>query len=150
MKMIKGLDHIGIRVADFKRAIGFYEQFGFEIARMDLDERVSVMLHKNGVVINLLDSAIKVNEPSNVLMDQTIKYAGYTHMALRVADIDQAIQYIKMLGIMITEGPVTFGDGKTSIFIRDPDRNVIEFTQPSMEYLARSDLLDSSRQAVVE
>jgi catechol 2,3-dioxygenase-like lactoylglutathione lyase family enzyme len=62
-------------------------------------------------------------------MDETVKYPGYTHIALRVADINQAIQRIKMLGIVITEGPVTFGDGKTSIFFRDPDRNVIELTQ---------------------
>jgi lactoylglutathione lyase len=148
--MIQGLDHIGIRVTDFKHAIHFYEQFGFEIARRDLDERVIVMLHKNGVVINLLDSAITLNEVRNILMDETIKYAGYTHIAFRVSDIDQAIKHINMLDIMITEGPVTFGDGKTSIFIRDPDRNVIEFTQPSMGYITRPELLDRSKQAVME
>jgi lactoylglutathione lyase len=31
---------------------------------------------------------------------------------------------------MITEGPVHFPGG-TSIFVRDPDRNVVEFHQPS-------------------
>lgn len=150
MKSIKSLDHIGIRVTDFKQAIGFYEQLGFEIVRVDMKERVIVLLHSNGVVLNLLDSAIKLHKMRNVLMDERIMYAGYTHIAFRVTDINQAIQYVKVMKIDITEGPVTFGDGKTSIFIRDPDRNVIEFTQPSMEYITRSELLDRSRQEVVE
>ncbi|MGD8812459.1 MAG: VOC family protein [Thioalkalispiraceae bacterium] len=150
MKTIKGLDHIGIRVTDFKRAVGFYEQLGFEIVRMDLKERIIVLLHKSGVVLNLLDSAIKIHRVRNVLMDETIKYAGYTHIAFRVTDIEQAIQYIRMLELTITEGPVTFGDGKTSIFIRDPDRNVIEFTQPLLEHATQSDVLKQGSLETIE
>jgi lactoylglutathione lyase len=132
MRLIQGLDHIGIRVTDFDSAISFYGQFGFDLIREDMDERVVVMLHRSGVVINLLDSAVKLNKASNVLMDETVKYAGYTHAAFRVTDIAQAVRQLELLGIDITEGPVSFGDGKTSIFFRDQDRNVIEFTQPGL------------------
>jgi lactoylglutathione lyase len=83
-------------------------------------------------------------------MDETIKYPGYTHIALRVTDIEQAIQSTKSLGIAITEGPVTFGDGKTSIFIRDPDRNVIEFTQLPVEIHTQSSFKNGSKQEAVQ
>ena len=36
---------------------------------------------------------------------------------------------IKNLGIEITEGPITLPDGGVMLFIRDQDRNVIEFHQ---------------------
>ncbi len=42
----------------------------------------------------------------------------------------QAKEYLESINIKITEGPVTFGDGNTAIFVRDPDLNVIEFTEP--------------------
>jgi lactoylglutathione lyase len=136
MNQIIGLDHIGVRVADFKRAISFYKQFGFEVIREDFNERVVVLLHNSGVALNLLDFADKRREQSNVLMDEDDKHAGFTHIAFRVTDIDLAVRDIRKLGIDITEGPVTFGDGKTSVFFRDPDRNVIELTRPA-SYNAR-------------
>lgn len=138
MNTIKGLDHIGIRVTDFSRAVNFYAQFGFEVARKDFNERVVVLLHYNGVVLNILDSATRLHEVRNVLMDESTKYPGYTHVAFRVSDIEQVIQQLNKLDIVITEGPVTFGDGKTSVFFRDPDRNVIEMTQPSLQLKALS------------
>jgi len=127
---ISGLAHIGIRVSDFKSAIGFYSQLGFKLIRDDMYERVVVLKHSSGIEINLLDSVnSKVND-RNVLMDQPVRFAGYTHMALRVDDVYQSADAIRAMDIEITEGPVTFGDGSTSIFLRDPDRNVIELSQP--------------------
>lgn len=127
------LDHVGLRVHDFARTVSFYQQFGFSVIRDDRQEQVVVLRNAAGVELNLLDSAdMPIDTPltgSNVLMDQASRYPGYTHIALQVADIDVTLRDLEAAGIKVTEGPVTFGDDKTSIFFRDPDRNVIELTQ---------------------
>jgi lactoylglutathione lyase len=126
---IKRLDHIGIRVMNFERAIRFYEKLGFSVIRQDLKEHVVVLVHDSGIEINLLDSGNDENNRKNILMDVDRKYPGYTHYAIEVDSVERAKQHLESLGFIVTEGPVTFGDGKTSVFIRDPDKNVIEFTQ---------------------
>ena len=61
-------------------------------------------------------------------MDTEEQYPGYTHYAIEVQSANDAKAFLESIKIGITEGPVTFGDGKTSVFIRDPGLNVIEFT----------------------
>ena len=126
---IKRLDHVGIRVMEFERSIDFYEKLGFSVIRRDDQEHVVVLKHNSSVEINLLDSGNDDNEQKNILMDVDRKYPGYTHYAIEVHSVEKAKQHLESIGLSITEGPVTFGDGKRSIFIRDPDKNVIEFTQ---------------------
>ncbi|WP_373020519.1 VOC family protein [Thiomicrorhabdus sp.] len=130
MIRVSGLAHIGVRVSDFENSIEFYLQLGFKMIRDDQEERVVVLKHPSGVEINLLDSVSFDNFGRNVLMDEILRYAGFTHMALQVEDIHQAEAATRSMGIEITEGPVTFGDGSVAIFFRDPDLNVIELSQP--------------------
>ncbi len=122
---VDGVDHIGIRVRDFERAMAFYQVLGFELRhRVDFDA-VAIIRNGRGVEINLILNA-KEDEP-NILMDVPVKHAGYTHVALHVASIKATIDALKAHNIKITQGPVSFGeDGGISVFVRDPDRNVIE------------------------
>ena len=129
MKEITQINHIGLRVKDMEVSREFYGKLGFEfIAGPVGPEPVAIILHPSGINFNLILNASSGSE-NNVLMDEPIKYAGYTHIALEVSDYDAAISHIQELGIPIT-GTVEF-EGARFFFIRDPDRNVIEFHQPA-------------------
>lgn len=129
MKEIIGINHIGIRVTNLESARAFYEQLGFLfIAGPMGPEPVAIMEHPSGVNINLILNA-DTKSNVNILMDVTERYPGYTHIALGVNNIKSVQEAITNLGIHITEGPITLPDGGVMFFIRDQDRNVIEFHQ---------------------
>jgi len=136
---VTGIAHVGVRVADFSRSIGFYQDLGFKLIREDYEERVMVLNHQGGVELNLLDSVNDTNKGKNVLMDEAARFAGYTHIAIEINDVQYAVTKLYEMGIKITEGPVTFGDGSTSIFFRDPDGNVIELSEPLHKKTGRAE-----------
>ena len=59
-------------------------------------------------------------------MDVDVKYPGFTHVALEVPSIEGAAAALEEAGIQ-TSGNRTHGETTVALFIRDPDRNVIEF-----------------------
>lgn len=129
MKEITGINHIGIRVENLDDARKFYEQLGFIFLAGPIGpEPVAIMEHPSGVIINFIlnaDSGIT----ENILMDVKERYPGYTHIALDVSDINAVQKQVEELGIKITEGPITLQNGGIMFFIRDYDKNVIEFHQ---------------------
>jgi lactoylglutathione lyase len=130
MQEITGIHHVGIRVTNLEQARKFYEQLGFIYIAGPLGpEPVAIMEHPSGVNINFILNA-NSGEASNILMDSPIKYPGYTHIALEVTDIKLVQQSLLEKGIPITDGPITLPDGAVMLFIRDQDKNVIEFHQP--------------------
>ncbi|PCJ47622.1 MAG: glyoxalase [Gammaproteobacteria bacterium] len=125
MLNIKSVNHIGIRIKDKSRSVKFYEVLGFEFTTDTGFEEGHpiVMKHPSGVVLNLLGPS-NMPEGENILMDVSQKYTGITHVALTVASLVDAKKFMKKECIEIT-GSFSFG-GMSAIFIRDPDRNVIE------------------------
>ncbi len=125
MLNIESVNHIGVRIKDKTRSVTFYKLMGFEFssdAGFD-DGHPIIMKHPSGVVLNLLGPA-NTSEDSNILMDVDEKYTGITHFALTVKSLDDAKSFMSDNGIKIT-GSFSFGN-MSAIFIRDPDRNVIE------------------------
>jgi len=126
---ITGLAHIGIRVHDLERSVRFYELLGFTKTAGPIGpEPVAILDHPSGVEINLILNASDASAP-NVLMDGVAKHAGITHIALLCPDLEAAQAGLAAAGIALSGGPIQFGPKARGIFVRDPDRNVIELHQ---------------------
>ena len=126
---ISGIAHIGIRVHDLARAVRFYELLGFTKTAGPLGpEPVAILDHPSGVELNLILNASSASAP-NVLMDVAEKHPGITHVALLCPDIMAAKARLEAAGIPLSGGPVRFSAEAQAIFVRDPDRNVIELHQ---------------------
>ena len=129
MNEITGINHYGLRVKELDIARAFYAKLGFEfIAGPIGPEPVAIMKHPAGVTINFILNASKDAPVNNVLMDHASKPTGYTHVALEVVSTDRIKRRLEELNIRITEAAEF--DGGRSVFIRDPDDNVLEFHQP--------------------
>ena len=126
MIRIEQIDHIGIRITDKTRALAFYALLGFKLELEVGFDAVIIIKNAAGVELNLIVNGVDATGGKNILMDVPEKHPGLTHLAFRVADINTTIATLEKNNITITQGPVTFGDGHVSVFMRDPDRNTIE------------------------
>jgi lactoylglutathione lyase len=84
--------------------------------------------HPSGLESNLILNAPSANSP-NILMDVPEEHPGITHVALLCPDIMAAKARLEAAVIPLSGGPVRFSAEAQAIFVRDPDRNVIELHQ---------------------
>lgn len=131
-ELVAAIDHVGLRVTDKDRSLLFYERLGFTV---DPDEdapdfKALGLVNAAGARIHLIYNASAVHEDGNLLLDHSVKWPGYTHAAFIVEDMEELVRRFEDWGIEITEGPMVVGNGRRRLcFIRDPDRNVLEFNQ---------------------
>jgi lactoylglutathione lyase len=126
---VAGLAHVGIRVHDLERSVQFYALFGFQKTAGPIGpEPVAILEHPSGLELNLILNAPSASEP-NILMDVPDKHPGITHFALHCPDILAAKERLEAAGIALSGGPIQLGQMARAIFVRDPDRNVIELHQ---------------------
>jgi len=127
--MISAVSHVGIRVLDADRSEAFYAKLGFRVVARHGRDSVVILSNDAGVEINLIVNAVADHDGTNVLMDENLpKRAGYTHVAFAVDSIEETVKRLGELGIAISGGPERLGPG-ISLFVRDPDRNVLELRQ---------------------
>jgi lactoylglutathione lyase len=126
---ILGVDHVGIRITDRDVSRAFYEKFGFVETDYFLADQANEMETPSGVRINLIMNGAKRENNKNILLDEPIKHPGITHLALVVEDLGKLQTWLQANKIHITEGPVQLSPRRITLFIRDPDGNVIEFNQ---------------------
>lgn len=128
MPAVRSYDHVGIRVSDRTEALHFYGRLGFAMTVEYPEFCACELQSETGVVLNLVFNAVKRAGASNVLLDEVIKWPGTTHPCFLVDDLASLVEWLGHENIKITEGPLTL-DRRMFLFIRDPDGNVIEFTQ---------------------
>jgi len=122
----RGYDHVGIRVTDPAKALEFYREIGFRIDPDFSDNDVAEIVADDGSRINLIFNGIE--RSNNVLLDEPVKWPGYTHAAFVVDSLQAVLDWAKREGVAITEGPVDWGR-RLTCFLRDPDGNVLEFNE---------------------
>ena len=125
------LDHVGIRVTDLAAAEAFYAKIGFARDPEEFAPEVTAcgLVHPTGLRIHLIYNGQPAAE-GNVLLDAPVKWPGYTHAAFIIDSMEELVSWFAREGIAISEGPVMMGHGRRNVcFIRDPDRNVIEFNE---------------------
>ena len=78
--------------------------------------------------INLIFNGVGQNGAHNILLDDPVKWPGYTHAAFIVDSLQAILDWAAREGVTITEGPVDWGR-RVTCFLRDPDGNVLEFNE---------------------
>ncbi|MGI9425925.1 MAG: VOC family protein [Hyphomicrobiaceae bacterium] len=126
---IQKIDHVGIRIGERDRSVSFYQALGFSIVTEAgyKDGHPIVMRHPSGLVVNLLGPA-NTMLGENILMDRSDKRPGITHFAVKVASIEATNEMLDEADIAITDRRSFMG--VDALFVRDPDRTVIEIIGP--------------------
>jgi len=117
--LVADIHHVSLNVSDTEVALRFYRDvlglremerpaFGFGGAWLDAG---------HGRQVHLIEADV----PADVGQ----------HMAFRVDDIDAVIVELRAAGIDVPDARAVTGTSIRQTFVRDPDGNRIEFTQPA-------------------
>lgn len=118
------LDHFVLTVTDLDRTIKFYSEIlGMDVVRFG-EGRVALTFGEQKINLHVLGNEFEPK--ANMPMPGSADLCLITNIS-----IDDVIKYLKYQEIKIEEGPIirTGALGTiTSIYVRDPDKNLIEIS----------------------
>lgn len=123
---VASLDHLVLTVADIARTCEFYTRaLGMKVARFG-DGRVALHFGQQKINLHQSDRTFdpKAARPMPGSADLCFLLGG---------TLEEAITHLRALAVAIEEGPVdrTGATGRIrSVYIRDPDGNLIELATP--------------------
>nr|WP_298410410.1 VOC family protein [uncultured Halomonas sp.] len=124
--MLTGLDHLVVTVTDIGRAVDFYTRvLGLE-ARYQEAERVDLVMGDMALRLHRTDtpSSPKASYPTPGSIDLCVR---------SVLPLQEVQAHLDTLQIPVEEGPVPRRGVQgpiTSLYLRDPDGNLIEICRP--------------------
>jgi len=122
MRLVAGLHHVSLIVADTGRALGFYRDllgFPLDPSRPDLGYP-GAWLQLGAQQIHLLE--LPNPDPT---VDRPAHGGRDRHVALTVSDLDVLAERLSAAGIRFTQSR----SGRRALFCRDPDANALEFVE---------------------
>jgi catechol 2,3-dioxygenase-like lactoylglutathione lyase family enzyme len=146
--MMRGIDHVGVTVADLDRAVEFWcGRLGLrQISRVtETGPDIAALIGEDSVEIEIADldagdgrviELIRYIRPAGRPVRQRSTGPGSSHIALRVDDLDAALEHIQgSQARQISRHPVVLHDpggawdGVACCYIADPDGNIVELVQ---------------------
>ena len=129
---IQGLDHVVLRVADLERSIAFYESvLGLPVERR-IDELGLVQLRAGQSLIDLVGIDTKLGQAGGGEVAPDGRNVDHFAVALARFDEPALRAHLEAQGVEAGDtgrryGALGYGP---SIYIRDPDGNVVELKGP--------------------
>lgn len=125
------VDHPAIACRDTRRQIEWYRwHLGMRVvAQNDADPPTALMGYDpdlgGGAVIELMPARDVGADPASVA-----RFApGLRHLALRVADFDQAFEFLRQRGVQFLSEPGAATGGGRIVSFRDPEGNELQIVQ---------------------
>ena len=122
--------HLAVVCSDLNVSRKFYGKFGFEKKPETTATSSScILVNASGFELHMLKTGRCVEDNKNILMDHPDeKFPGHTHMSFGVGSVPGVVAYFEKEQIPLSGTRSIPGiAGPVSIFVRDPDRTVIEF-----------------------
>ena len=129
---LKRVDHVGIAVKNLDESVKFYESLGFKATGYEVvaEQKVKVAFLPCGdSELELLEST----EPDGPIARFIEKNGpGIQHIAIRVDDIDKALEELKEKGVRLIDQVPRYGAGNARIAFVHPKATggvLLELTQ---------------------
>jgi glyoxylase I family protein len=116
--LVADIHHVSINVSHTERALGFYrDALGMAVLpRPDFSFGGAWLDAGNGRQVHLIEATVPQNHGQ--------------HVAFLVHDVDAVVAQLTAAGLEVSSAASVGGLATRQAFTRDPDGNLIEFTQP--------------------